>query len=252
MPKRSKAAELSDYIKTCYYKWEFLRRNSQYKRDHEEFQKPRGASSRQEESALRSRKRGKRDLEKPVKNLADNVQDEAELCWKWGIYRLTRPEFHIPRLNLETDPDLLIYNPFHTQMSLTVTAPPNSYPMKDSHLSPVLIDLRAPDDTILASLKSALPSLRVNRQVPTPKTTKHRFDAYEQYLQVFDMRQAGRTWPEIAEALDPKGYRKHKGWRSKPDFGGDPRNPVTMRVKGQYQAACRLIEGGLRKNKVTL
>ena len=104
-------------------------------------------------------------------------------------------------------------------------------------------------DDVTRSQKELLPyitkAIRLHRDklsrtgsVSGTKTrTRRRLDQYSVYLRVWDSRQAGRTFREIAQEIYPKEYPHHPV----------PRNPIIQRVLDHFRRAEALIQGGYKE-----
>jgi len=67
--------------------------------------------------------------------------------------------------------------------------------------------------------------------------SRRRLDQYDIYLKVWDLRQKGLSFPEIAKQLYPREYGPSP----------DPRNPIIQRVRDHYSRADELIQGGYKE-----
>ena len=223
------------------YKWEFLRRNEEFKRQY---------------AAL--------------------AKDFPEWISEAGTLISPAPSFYPERLSaaIQSLTDRWgIMDPIHPSLSSTAQLPPGDDPPsfekphevesgaawavtqpsifshRDSFTAEELrhlvfeIDIAQPFELICAELDFYIELARqtYESQVgPLPafrKRRRTRFEEYDSYLKVWDLRmEQGLTFEQIAFRLFPREMKKE-----------DIRDAVTKRVRSQFQRAKKLIQGEYRQ-----
>ena len=112
----------------------------------------------------------------------------------------------------------------------------------DPRLLLLTVDVTRPQKELVPDILSAIrlhrDKLSRTASVSVTKTrTRRRLDQYPVYLRVWDLRQAGRTFPEIAREIYPKEYPHHP----------TPRDPINQRVQDHFRRAEVLIHGGYKE-----
>lgn len=69
---------------------------------------------------------------------------------------------------------------------------------------------------------------------------RNRYDNYDIYLQIYDLRKKRKTWREIAKVIYPSQYTFYSSSSSEI-------KPLTEKVKANYVACLRLIQGGYKE-----
>jgi len=263
----------------CHYKWEFLRRNPEYREDYKAFSElcgrnnwdPKSGSARYEtfeknpDRQIR-RKHGIAFLEDPDRDIPmDNVEENPfwPLIEDRGLKRPTWPSIlkpHYPK----GEPVIKI---FINQFKGKIAAP-----------LALVIDLTYPKSEIMARVKNLIDEAIEERKIRgllIHKGRKH-FDLYDQYLKIWDLREKGLTYKEIAAKVYPDEPLDYEIEANYDEFdtekhekrveeliaqGADERSayakadrefgvggsPVIQRVSDQYNEADRLINGGYQE-----
>lgn len=260
--------------KVCYYKWEFLRRNPEYRENYKAFLELCGRNNWDPKS-------GSARYETFEKN------PDRQIRRKHGIAFLEDPNKHIPLDKFEENPfwpvmeDRGLKRP--TWPSILKPHYPKGEPViriytdqfKEKIAAPLalVIDLTYPKSNLMARVKKLVDDAieeRKRRGLDIHKGRK-RFDLYDQYLKIWDLRKKKLTYKQIATELfpgeplayeleeesDPEEYEerltqlKAEGKSEAEayeiadrEFGvGGRRNPIIQKVIDQYRMAERLIQG---------
>jgi hypothetical protein len=112
----------------------------------------------------------------------------------------------------------------------------------DSHLLSLQIDVTRPPKELISEILSAI---RLHRDklsragllAVATKRARRRLDQYSVYIRVWDLRQNGRAFREIAQQIYPKEYPNHPA----------PKNPIIQRVTDHFRRAKALIHGGYKE-----
>jgi hypothetical protein len=242
---RSEASKNREAIRTAYYKWEFLRRNSEYRRDYAKFNRTFG---------VWIKKHGRHPWmidksDAATRYYFDRIYpEEYKLREKWGVYFPKDPKYNmdfqkIPKSII--DPHTMPILPAFCARTMWVWRNPE--PIHPDWRLDLYICLAGPKADIMDQVEMAI-DIELSRRrkiIEKPKNkTRKRLDHYSDYLKVWDLYQTKKGFRMVAEAIwpdevsywdtNPKGNRRN------------PLNPIVQRAKDQYQAARRLIEGGYR------
>jgi hypothetical protein len=112
----------------------------------------------------------------------------------------------------------------------------------DKRLIRIEIDITQPLEMIvdLVKRRTDLAKRRYEANVkPLPdhrRKPRARMDQYGIYLQIWQLRQKGWAFEQIALSVFPNEIKN-----------GDKSSPVIKRVRGQYNRACKLIAGDYRQ-----
>lgn len=244
MPARSRAKFLQEQIAVSYYQWEFLRRNSAYRKDYRTFDKQFGPWLKRH-----GRPPNMKDpaYDAAAKHYFERIYpEESRLREKWGVYPPVDPGFHCGLAALKQNPLLWYRMPFPPEQRVWVFGVTASDPF--SGTLELSISLKGPKPEIMEQLEFILDHAlaeRKRRIGSSPKMLRKRLDHYGEYLQVWDLHQEGKTPREIAELLNPDELRH---WDTHPRRGRrNPANPIVQRVRDHCREACRLIGGGYKE-----
>ena len=103
----------------------------------------------------------------------------------------------------------------------------------------ITIDLTWPTEEILRQVKELVDSVKDAAEDRFVENRRLRLKKWEEYIEVYDMREDGMTYSDIADVI----YKRTDG-------KGDP--PTSNTVEHKYKAAQKQINGGHRTiNKVT-
>lgn len=115
-----------------------------------------------------------------------------------------------------------------------------SVALSDPRIDPILrinIDTRSDSQLIELQVKSILSAYK--SELFNKKNHRKQIKKYQMYLDVFDLREAGSTYKEIAEKVYPKEYKKYmKFYKNKYDL-----EPLIEKVASNYESAVQLING---------
>jgi hypothetical protein len=110
----------------------------------------------------------------------------------------------------------------------------------DQRYLTVRLDISHSKEDLLRDVVNALQFHRnQNRQffaAIEKQKSRRRLDQYDHDLKVWDMRQSGSTFPEIAQQIYEREYRSHPSRK----------NPIVQRVTDHYRRADKLIRGGYK------
>lgn len=212
-----------ELLKVWHYRWEFLRRNPQYKQDYGRFIQQFGNWFRHRafwyETKLRIRTWSEEDEDYFYKKISPVI---AKLCVKWRVGDLFPPErqFDLEGASTPRDKRTLCpptsiapelnwdFNTIQTMMERGFTGTGDSAERYLNHLR-VEFDLDWPIKDLVDYARRALTYAQKNyhselrvRRLPLP-STRRRFDQYDSYLKIWDLAQLGRTVPEIAALAFP-------------------------------------------------
>ncbi len=232
----------------AWYKWEFLRRNPEYRADYEKFTKKFGSwFSRRGywyDSDRREAKWTKSDEDYFYAKIAPAI---AQLCHKWQISNLFPPDWRFSRKRetrtvgtRELAPPTGIapelnwdfgYMMQLLEMGFTGTA---DSACRYRNLVRVEFDLNRPMKDLvwyakyvltraLANYRAELQELRL-----TPPSGRRRLEDYATHLRVWDLKQKGKSVTEIATS----------------EFSVERRDTALQKVRDHLKAAQRLISGG--------
>lgn len=194
--------------KVCYYKWEFLRRNPEYRRDYKEFLELCRKEGRDPKNILTR-------YEFPVK------APEEQIRPKYGIAFLEDPNKKIPLDKIEKNPFWpffenrglkkptwpSILNPLYPKGEPVIRTYAGSYEDKVQALLNMIVDLTYPKAEIMARVKKLVDDAIEERKklgLDIHKSRK-RFTIYDQYLKIWDLRKSGLTLKGIAAKVFPHG-----------------------------------------------
>lgn len=261
--------------RVCYYKWEFLRRNSEYQRDYKEF-------------LVVCQQQGWDPKDELIRCEAFEKEPDKQIRIKYGIALLEDPNKHISLAKIEDNPfwRLIedrglkrptwpsIQNPLYPKGEPVIRTYGGSFEDKVQAPLNLIIDLTYPKSEILARVKKLVDdAIKERRKLGLPvHSSRKQFKLYGVYLKIWDLKKQGLTYKEIAAkiypnepldyelepAFDDEKYGKRieelitKGKTEREayaiadkEFGtGGKRNPTIQRVIDQYREAERLVNGG--------
>lgn len=257
-----------------WYQWEFLRRNSDYKRDYDQFMARFGPWFRKRGFWYQVQ-RGDAQYSRRDSLFYYNKVWRAlkEICAKWCISDPFSPDwtfdefgFHAyaPRRRVSlptgytseeaaflwnTGPVELVIGNRHGEFTerfrvqqRKVNKSQDKLPPPDPRFLVLRVDVTRPQRELVPEILSVIrlhrDKLSRSGSVSIIGTrTRRRLDQYCVYLRVWDMRQTGRKFREIAQEIYPKEYPHHPA----------PRNPITQRVLDHFRRAEALIQGGYKE-----
>jgi hypothetical protein len=247
MPKKSPEKENEHARLISWYKWEFLRRNAKYRRDHGEFMRKFGDWFR---------KHGfwyDQDIEpwgkKNFRFFARVIAPKAKLiCQKWQVRDPYSPDWNFTRSGVhEYKPGWEAYLPTDCSQSAVDAAwdfsfllmpetafrkgvPKSSPPAKD--FFQIRFNLRKSLPSLLQEAKDRITARKAvhDRKHPQPRTLspakRRRLDLYETYLKVWDLKRGGEKFEVIGALLFRNNARR------------------AQRALDAHRAANKLINGG--------
>jgi hypothetical protein len=232
----------------AWYKWEFLRRNREYRADYKQFIDTFGSWFRRRgfwyEYDRRQEKWSKVDEDYFYENIAPAI---ARLCKRWEIGNLFPPEwrFHKKRGtrkigSRELDPPTGIapelnwdFNVMNELMEMGFTGTADSA-RRYQNLVLVEFDLNRPMKDLMWYAKYVLTRAVENYRTERAKlgltapSGRRRLEDYAVHLAVWDLKQRGKSVSDIA-ALK---------------FSVETPNTAVQKVRDHLKAAERLISGG--------
>lgn len=258
-----------DFEKYTRYKWEFLRRNPEYQKDFDELDKQPydfdnylwcaawNLSDEVEQEREAFRKRW--GLRFPI-NHRHPYDEIPDYHVKWHIYYWARgddasKERHGP-VEVVGEYRFLMDLWFASHRWEEESADPSG---TESDWRPFIeqwakgteltlnVDLKYDRKVIMDGVKIWLEFIEKGKRFiqpdKSPVRDRHYFDLYPKYLEVWDLRQQGRPFPEIARTIFPNDFIDQSERKE-----GDPHpNPGSALVKVQkyYREADRLIKSGI-------
>lgn len=260
MPKKSRILQARDTEMIAWYKWEFLRRNPEYRENYNEFVREFGRWFRKRGYFHDDTMKWSPD---DWRFFGATIAPRAQrLCEKWqilepyppdweftdsGVYEYSPGEY----VSLSTGyaPDeikgfwrLLRRQSQRTFRDFKATLPTNTNlpPAKADRIRyyALRLDFAQPLELLLAQAKQEISQRkkRYDKAYPKPPepprlapARRRRLDQYEQYLDVWDMKIQGLSYAAIGSELFPE------------ELGTE------QRAKDYYRAAKRLILGGYRE-----
>ncbi len=110
----------------------------------------------------------------------------------------------------------------------------------DFHDIVIRINLNAPKLMIDRRVKEITTLWKTKYDFYYPRTRKRkRYEEYETYLKIYDLRQQGKTYRQIAQIVYPNDYKR----ATEHDTRKYAIQKVTERVKNNLNACSRLIKG---------
>lgn len=260
--KNEKVMNKTDFLLTRY-KWEFLRRNKTYIRFYQDWEKIKKRKNLNHFEEMYEGKSQRISLATSIKfgtvglpmdpginlpdweryskafmvqrknpaQMTDNMRyDIAKVVWFVGFLN-TQP------LIFSTN-EKLIFPTGADGMPQTYFNQ-NRKALEGRYLT-VRIDLNAPSQKILKLIGEAVRRIKENR----PKRQKRiRYELYDRYLRIYDLRESGKTYREIAGEVFPREFKEFsKTRRNKYDFA-----PLTEKVKSGFVSCKGLISGDYTK-----
>lgn len=268
MAKKTKRELWDRERQVWYYKWEFLRRNEEFKADFEPLQKFIVNSKWRylgvNPAVNRPSKKQLGEMVKKVfgsvKKFTKYLQLYFDLCRKWDM-----PGFIDPSIDLETyvlyftDPGpelehLMSYAIF--VICGVVQSAKETYVGKASFLPVVLsipkihkhrtsgsdlidlsINLKFPKAAIMAFLEFYVDLYKRDYASKLDKATRARLREYKDYLRIYDLKQQGLNFFDIASDV----YKK--------DIGSIKKDAISIveNTERNYKSCLRLIKGGYKQ-----
>ncbi len=252
-----------------WFQWEFLRRNPEYRRDFESLVKQFGSWLKKNGFWYeRERARSDEDVLFAYNVIFPTIR---EICKKWQIAEPFSPDWQFDSRGLyEYAPSRRVSLPTgYTAESCTLLwdyGPVEAVPdrsdrdafverfrslrprpaaknsgrkSEDPKFLTLILDVTLPQHTLM---EQTLAAIRFHRrkhpqfQNVHPPRRRRRLDLYAVYLQVWDLRRSGSSFPRIASQIYPREYAAYP----------NPKNPIVQRVMDHYRSAGKLIEGGYK------
>lgn len=280
MPEKTRTVQDREFSEKCYFRWEFIRRNSNYRSDYQFFFnrfhnwfEDRGVSS--------GEIHGYDGLF--WDDFLDNADPETESYFaveiqtyvqafleKWGVSWPCDPKFSFERdrlnVNAQKEPTFSNYAStpvvdLHRHVRFEITLSSVNTMSQECDLSEVMEFARKIDKDSKEKPESYFEVLRrlgfhrslrnndwmrIHSELSPSKTGSQRLRLtdYEQYLTVWDFREShpDSTWPDVANALYPEEYKQCER-QTEPGSS----NTVVQRVKYHHRRATELINGGFVK-----
>jgi hypothetical protein len=135
--------------------------------------------------------------------------------------------------------------PFSAQFTTKQPAPKKRHeqlPTPEMQYLQLRVDVTRPQKELLPEIQQAI---RLHRDklsrsrfvLASTRHTRRRLDQYSAYLRVWDLRQNGLSFRQIALEVYPNLYPHHPA----------PRNPIIQRVMDHYRRAETLVHGGYKE-----
>ena len=252
MAKKSRRQQTKEAQQIAWYKWEFLRRNSEYRKDYEGFIQEFGGWFG---------KHGYWYDQEIAPWGGDNLRYFAAviapkarvICEKWGIRDPFSPDWQFARSGLYSyKPSYEVFLPtdcsnesageswdlsdfLMSKEELLKNLPVPEWPRREHHLV-LAFDLRRPLPSLLREAEGRITSHKKHygRRHPQPGRTtpavRRRLDLYDRYLRVWELRERQGEKFEVIGALE---------------FPGKPRG--AQHAIDSFQRAQELIEGGYKE-----
>ena len=267
MGKKSRYREIEQGEQIKWYQWEFLRRNSGYRRDYNAFQAK--YVKWLEAKGYWYEDIGWQDEDRKFfwEVILPNIR---QICLQWQLYDLHPPDWTFDELGrhvLETQGGgrRYIYLPMGTASGLSAywdwdfskewiakaareVSPVVPDPQEEDHPGylTLRLDVTRPLKELAEEARRAVRFQKrryeaiVGKKKPDQAKRRRRLDQYATYLLVWDLRQEGRTFKEIAQKVYPTEYKAYQQ---------TPRgyNPILQRVRDHYSQAKELIEQGYKE-----
>lgn len=251
MPRKSQRRQADETQLLAWYKWEFLRRNTEYRNDYDNFVNQFGAWFQKHGHLYESTYWSPDVWKQYGRVIAPRAQ---KLCEKWQVIDLLPPDWKFDDSGIyeysrvghvllptgyaaEEIRELWKNTRHHSQ--LTLKAFEKNLPTDTSLIRVdriryynLRLDFAQPLRRLLAGARQEITQRkrRYDRSHPVPPRVAHtkrlRLDRYETYLQVWDLRVQGKTFYEIGAELFPH------------------QRGSAQRARDNYQASKRLILGG--------
>lgn len=275
MGKKGKEREFQEWQKIRWYQWEFLRRNPDYKRDYYEFMARFGRWFRKRGFWYQLQRRDAEYTDRDLLFYYNNIWPALKaICAKWCISDPFPPEwtfnergyyaYRPSRLvslptgytsenaaalwDLEGPVELVSGNRSGAFTERLRRREPKIKKAQEPSRAPdglflqIKIDVTRSQKELVAYITQAIrlhrdKLSRIGSVSVTKTRTRRRLDQYPVYLRVWDLRQAGRTFREIAQEIYPKEYPHHP----------TPRDPINQRVQDHFRRAEALIHGDYKE-----
>ncbi len=227
MPRKDPFREQAETRQVRWYQWEFIRRNPQYRSDFQGFTDRFGPWF-QERGFWYDRV----EYQGEDQNYFFKVisPDEHEICRKWDINWLCSPDWSFPKFGSYLDKsDGYEYKPGEHVYLPTGSRRASLAPVGEEERRFRFIDTRIdvtwPIDDSLAGIRHRINLARevYDERFGQDKRPKRRrrLDHYGLYLRVWDLRQEGKTFGEIAQILYPEEYAQQAETKAPSDSGND-------------------------------
>lgn len=229
-----------------WYKWEFLRRNPQYRADYKKFEHTHGAWLRRKGYWYDLSKRPQwtqNDEKYFYTKIAPTV---VRLCIKWHVGDLHPPKWRFPRdprgrfvearpsgPATGIPPELNWDYPFMKHLFELGFTGAGGNARRYGHLMLVEFDLKWPMKDLLDFAKRVLARAQENYKAELQErgrrfpTSRRRFEDYDTHLRVWDLKQKKKSVPEIARLV----------------FPCDSAVSAPQKVRDHLKAARKLISG---------
>lgn len=221
MPKKPTNQDIAETALVAWYKWEFLRRNAEYKNEYYSFISKFGSWFSKHGFWYETRSWGRRGLKFFAKNIAPAGK---AICECWQIRDPISPEWVFSKAGVclssafdiqlptdcanpgtlwELDCFLMSDAEFEESLPLSTFFRPPRYELK------MKFDLREPFSVLMLRAKDRISSEKksYDRAFPPsrklPPKVRRRLDSYDHCLKVWDLKALGNTFIEIGELLFP-------------------------------------------------
>jgi hypothetical protein len=226
------------------FKWEFLRRNGEYRQEYAEFDGKFGGWIREH-----GRHPGMKDTaDAAVRYYFDFVYpQEIRIREKWGVTFPTDPDSHSTLCEIQSSLIAQLSMPLPPRFAnQSIWVWRNPLPIAPHSRLELYICLAGPKSEIMQQVEQAIDIELARRKnvLRRPKEKRRRMDRYETYIKVWDFYQSKKDPRLVAESLYPDELRHWETYAKR--NRRNPSNPVIQRVRDQYAEACRLIGGGYR------
>jgi hypothetical protein len=269
MGTKGKERNRLEHQQIRWYQWEFLRRNPDYTKDYDGFMARFGPWFKRK-GFWYEFQRGYTTYANRDKLFYYNEVWPAleEICAKWCISDPFPPDWkfdesgyytYAPRRRVSlptgfssedaafiwhTDPvELAASNQrgaFAERFTLQRRPRKNDKPIDpDPRFLLVRLDVTRADNELVARLMSEVRLRRAELRVKSmaaKKPTRRRLNKYSDYISVWDSRQKGKSFPQIAQEMFPNLYSQYPSRK----------NPLNQRVLDYFRRANALIFGGYK------
>jgi hypothetical protein len=251
MPKKSQRQQVTEAQLIAWYKWEFLRRNSEYRRDFERFIRKWGSWFDKHGYWYDQTVEpwGRNNLQFFANKIAP---DAKSICLRWAIRDPYSPDWEFTKSGAYYyKPGWEVFLPtdcfnesagelwdlsdlFMSRRKLLKSMPYPKWPRPDYQLG-CAFDLRRPLSLLVREAATLITDRkdRYDRKHPVLSeltgNNRRRLDLYDRYLRIWDSRSQGGKFEAIGAA----------------EFGDQPRR--AQNARDSFRAAQQLIDGGYKE-----
>ncbi len=244
MARKTKKEIENEYEYIKKYRWEFTRRNSEYQRDFKEF----GGCFKKFTPLKNLREMRKRQplIYTKLKNMERKAKDNDKeikrlVCGKWSLLSFVDPSISYDKYKRKSlnEQNPAIMFPFAGLVGTHISRPVPAL-LLESHqygqnpeILRITVFLSFRKDQILNTVENIIDKAKKEYKKLSPENinTKKRFDSYDKYLKIYDLRKKGKTFKEIAGII-----------YSNAELEEDGLEVVTRRVKNGYDTCVELIK----------